>query len=97
MSISEVKNTIEPGIYRGISFDEYAAWDYANATILGGQTVIGKGVEVSGNTFITKSITEHTVVAQDVPKLRVMKKHAEDAPAEGNKQGPEDPKSEKRR
>ncbi|MDG5814483.1 DapH/DapD/GlmU-related protein [Chitinispirillales bacterium ANBcel5] len=29
---------------------------YANATILGGSTVIGKGAVVGGNTFITKSV-----------------------------------------
>lgn len=44
---------------------------YANATILGGRTVIGKGVTVSGNTLVTKSITEHSVVTQDTPRLRV--------------------------
>ena len=44
---------------------------YANATILGGDTVIGKGVIVSGNTFVTESITADSLVAQDKPKLRV--------------------------
>lgn len=53
---------------------------YANATILGGNTVIGKGVEVSGNTFITQSVTEHSVVAHDVPKLRVIRKRARKTP-----------------
>jgi len=74
---------------------EDGATVYANATILGGQTVIGKGVEVSGNTFITRSITEHTVVAQDVPKLRVVKKRTADASAEADHQGDEDNQPEK--
>jgi serine O-acetyltransferase len=55
---------------------EDGATIYANATILGGNTVIGKGVEVSGNTFVTQSITEHSVVAHDVPRLRVVRKRA---------------------
>jgi serine O-acetyltransferase len=29
---------------------------YANATILGGRTVIGKGCVIGGNTWITKSV-----------------------------------------
>jgi serine O-acetyltransferase len=29
---------------------------YANATILGGRTVIGKGSVIGGNVFITKSV-----------------------------------------
>ncbi len=47
---------------------------YANATILGGQTVIGKGVTVGGNTFVTKSITDNSLVSHEVPKLRVKSK-----------------------
>jgi len=29
---------------------------YANATILGGETVIGKGAVVGGNAFVTTSV-----------------------------------------
>lgn len=47
---------------------------YANATILGGQTVIGKGVTVGGNTFVTESITADSLVAQETPRLEVRKK-----------------------
>ncbi len=47
---------------------------YANATILGGETVIGQGVTVVGNTFVTKSITDHSVVAHEAPKLTVRSK-----------------------
>jgi serine O-acetyltransferase len=35
---------------------------YANATILGGHTVIGKGVVIGGNTWITKSVPTGTCV-----------------------------------
>jgi len=47
---------------------------YANATILGGDTVIGEGVTVSGNTFVTESVTSRSLVASDKPKLRVKSK-----------------------
>jgi len=47
---------------------------YANATILGGKTIIGKGVTVAGNTFVTESITEHSVVRHKAPRLQVESK-----------------------
>ena len=47
---------------------------YANATILGGDTVIGEGATVAGNTFITESITSKSVVTTETPKLNVRSK-----------------------
>ncbi len=47
---------------------------YANATILGGQTVIGEGVTVAGNTFVTKSVTSDSLVAFETRKLKVKTK-----------------------
>jgi len=47
---------------------------YANATILGGQTVIGKGATVAGNTFIQDSVTADSLVAQKAPQLEVRSK-----------------------
>jgi serine O-acetyltransferase len=41
---------------------------YANATILGGKTVIGKGAVVGGNAFITRSVARGTVVGGGVPR-----------------------------
>ncbi|HUI90973.1 MAG TPA: serine O-acetyltransferase EpsC [Chitinivibrionales bacterium] len=38
---------------------------YANATILGGKTVIGKGAVVGGNSWITKSVPAGAVVYKD--------------------------------
>jgi len=35
---------------------------YANATILGGDTIIGEGAVIGGNTWITKSVAPGTVV-----------------------------------
>lgn len=37
---------------------------YANATILGGETVIGRGSIIGGNTWITESVPENSIVTQ---------------------------------
>ena len=42
---------------------------YANATILGGDTVIGKGSVIGGGTFITKSVPQNTQVFLDAKAL----------------------------
>jgi serine O-acetyltransferase len=39
---------------------------YANATILGGETTIGKGSVIGGNTWITKSIPEKSLVTNTI-------------------------------
>jgi len=44
---------------------------YANTTILGGRTVIGRGAVVAGNTFITESVAPNTVVGQEPAELRI--------------------------
>ena len=41
---------------------------YANATILGGDTVIGEGSRIGGNVWLTKSVPAHAVVT---PSARV--------------------------
>jgi serine O-acetyltransferase len=43
---------------------------YANATILGGDTVIGKRAVIGSNVWITKSVTPNTVVTLEAPSLR---------------------------
>jgi serine O-acetyltransferase len=47
---------------------------YANATILGGDTVIGKGVTIAGNTFVMESISAGSLVASEAPPLQVRSK-----------------------
>jgi serine O-acetyltransferase len=42
---------------------------YANATILGGDTVIKKNVVIGGNTWVTSSVNTGTLVSMDQPKL----------------------------
>jgi len=49
---------------------------YPNATILGGQTVIGHGVTVGGNAYITSSIEAGSLVRQESPRLEVFNKKA---------------------
>lgn len=47
---------------------------YANATILGGDTVVGENVTVAGNTFVTKSIPADSKVFAMLPELKVRKR-----------------------
>lgn len=44
---------------------------YANATILGGNTVVGRNATVAGNTFVTESIPADAKVSAMMPELRV--------------------------
>jgi serine O-acetyltransferase len=44
---------------------------YAGATVLGGDTVIGKGSTILGNVFIYNSVPPHNLVGIEPPKLRI--------------------------
>lgn len=44
---------------------------YANATILGGDTVIGKGSIIGGNVFLMESVPANSFVAANHPELRI--------------------------
>jgi serine O-acetyltransferase len=44
---------------------------YANATILGGRTVIGHDSVIGSNVWLTKSVEPHATVAMESPKLRI--------------------------
>ena len=44
---------------------------YANATILGGETVVGRNATVAGNTFVTESIPADSKVSAMMPELKV--------------------------
>ncbi len=50
---------------------------YSGATILGGDTVIGRGSAIGGNVWLTKSVPPYTKVYQDTPKLRIITPGAE--------------------
>lgn len=43
---------------------------YAHATILGGDTVIGRGSTIGGNVWLTRSVPAGTTVVLDTPSLR---------------------------
>ncbi|HZZ41392.1 MAG TPA: serine O-acetyltransferase EpsC [Tepidisphaeraceae bacterium] len=43
---------------------------YAASTILGGDTVIGKGSVIGGNVFLTTSVPPHTQVSMEPPRLK---------------------------
>jgi len=45
---------------------------YANATVLGGQTVVGQGSVVGGSVFLTKGIPERSRVAVKPPETKVV-------------------------
>ncbi len=44
---------------------------YANATILGGDTVIGKGAVIGSSVWLTQSVGPSTVVSLEKPSLRI--------------------------
>ncbi len=46
---------------------------YANATILGGDTIIGEGCIIGGDVWITESVLPNTTVIQGEPNLRYEK------------------------
>jgi serine O-acetyltransferase len=47
---------------------------YPNATILGGDTVIGEGCVIGGNVWLTRSVARYTRVTIEFPKLQVEQK-----------------------
>jgi serine O-acetyltransferase len=52
---------------------------YANATILGGDTVIGRGSRIGGNVWLTRSVPPYSIVT---PTARVGRREAQEAPAD---------------
>ena len=44
---------------------------YANATILGGDTVIGHHAVIGSNVWLTQSVAPYTVVSLEKPSLRI--------------------------
>src|SRR6476469_7214836 len=48
---------------------------YANATILGGDTVIGRRAVIGSNVWITRSVAPNTVVTLEAPSLRFRSPH----------------------
>ncbi|NCC52000.1 MAG: serine acetyltransferase [Spartobacteria bacterium] len=44
---------------------------YANATILGGDTIIGKGSTIGGNVFLMETVPPNSFVANEHPELKI--------------------------
>ena len=44
---------------------------YANATILGGETVIGHHAVIGSNVWLTQGVAPYTVVSLEKPSLRI--------------------------
>ena len=52
---------------------------YAHATILGGNTVIGRGSVIGGNVFLMESVPANSVVSAIHPELKIKRPHTETA------------------
>ena len=44
---------------------------YANATILGGNTVVGHDSVIGSSVWLTRSVTPHTTVVMETPRLKM--------------------------
>ena len=44
---------------------------YANATVLGGQTVIGHDAVIGSSVWLTRSVAPHATVVLEKPKLKM--------------------------
>lgn len=51
---------------------------YANATILGGETIVGKGAVIGSSVWLTHSVDPQTVVLMEKPSLRIKGPQTED-------------------
>ena len=47
---------------------------YANATIMGGDTVVGEGSTIGANVFLTASVPANSIVVQEDANVKVMRK-----------------------
>lgn len=57
---------------------------YANATVLGGGTVIGHDSVIGSSVWLTRSIAPHTTVVLEKPKLRIRGEQVEESPPDLN-------------
>lgn len=60
---------------------------YANAIVLGGETVVGRGAVIGGSVFITSSVPPYSTVTFKPPELHYRKRGDGPAPAAGAKGG----------
>lgn len=55
---------------------------YANATILGGRTVVGAGAVIGSSVWLTHSVDPHSTVLMEKPSLRIRSEDADSLKAE---------------
>ena len=53
---------------------------YPNASILGGQTVVGRGSVIGGNAWLTESVPAYSKVTIEPPRLQVQTQEERDSP-----------------
>lgn len=75
-ALSTMKGQDLSGIKRHPTIEDYVVI-YANTTVLGGETIIGKNSVVAGNTFVTESIPGNTKVSAYVPELQMRKRESQ--------------------
>jgi serine O-acetyltransferase len=49
---------------------------YANATIMGGDTIVGEGSTIGANVFLTNSVPPNSIVVQEDANVKVIRKRA---------------------
>lgn len=69
-ALSTMKGQALSGVKRHPTIEDNVVI-YANTTILGGETVVGEGSVVAGNTFLTQSVPAHTTVSAYMPELEL--------------------------
>lgn len=69
-ALSTMKGQALSGVKRHPTIEDNVVI-YANTTVLGGETVVGKGSVVAGNTFLTQSVPENTTVSAYMPELEL--------------------------
>lgn len=58
---------------------------YANASVLGGETVIGEGSVIAGSIFVTESVPPHSRVSADAQELKIRQAGAPTKPEDWEK------------
>lgn len=69
-ALSTMKGQALSGVKRHPTIEDNVVI-YANTTVLGGETVVGRGSVIAGNTFITKSVPANTTVSAYIPELKI--------------------------
>jgi serine O-acetyltransferase len=57
---------------------------YANATILGGKTVVGHDSVIGSSVWLTRSVAPHTTVTIEAPRLRIREELSEELDAQAS-------------